>query len=311
MPEEKSVLDKRHTILLFSSFLIIFSFFNLKEMMRLINSGLSLCLRSVIPSLFPFMIFSEMMLYGNIFNIIPQKAKSIFGKLFNINPVSIGAFLTGLICGFPLGVKYASDLYRSSAISKDEFERLICFCNNTGPAFVIAGIGASIRKNAAEGVMLYSIQVLSAVICGILISRNKPKHTSKKEEFFSDITDFSIVECIKKSSINMIYICALVSFFTMVCGYIYKIFPNEIFNAVFASFLEIGNGAAACAVLKNKQLSFILTAGAISFSGMSVHLQAEIFYQDVVISKKKYYTCKIMQAIFSIIIAFFISLLTY
>ena len=90
-----------------------------------------------------------------------------------------------------------------------------------------------------------------------------------------------------------------------------KIFPNEIFNAVFASFLEIGNGAAACAVLKNKQLSFILTAGAISFSGMSVHLQAEIFYQDVVISKKKYYTCKIMQAIFSIIIAFFISLLTY
>ena len=311
MTEEKSVSAKRYTILLFSILLVVFSFLNLKEMMRLINNGLLLCFRSVIPSLFPFMIFSEMMLYGNVFDLIPQKIKKIFEKLFNIDPISIGAFLTGIICGFPLGVKYASDLYKSSAISKEEFERLICFCNNTGPAFVIAGIGASIRKNTQEGIILYFIQVLSAVICGIAISRKAPGYIKKVENVFYDIKPFSIIECIKKSSLNMLYICAFVSFFTVLCGYSYKIFPNEIFNAVFSSVLEIGNGAAACAALKNERLSFILTAGGISFSGMSVHLQAEIFYHDTDISKKKYYTSKIMQGTISIIIAFFISLLTY
>ena len=311
MTEQKSVSFKRYSILLFSIFLISFSFLNLKEMMRLINCGLLLCVRSVIPSLFPFMIFSEMILYGNVFGIIPQKIKVLFGKLFKVSPVSIGAFLTGILCGFPLGAKYASDLYKSSAISKDEFEKLICFCNNTGPAFVIAGIGASIRKNIYEGAILYFIQILSAVIWGIIISRKKTAYAKEKEEFFSFTNDFSITECVKRASNNIIYICALVCFFTLLCGYSYKMFSNEILCALVSSFLEIGNGAASCAALKNKQLSFILTAGGISFSGMSVHLQAEFFYRDINISKKKYYTSKIMQAIISVIIAFFVSLLTY
>ena len=302
---------KRYIILSISVFLIVFSFLNLEEMARLINSGLLLCIRSVIPSLFPFMIFSEMLLYGKVFDIIPQKIMKFFGKIFKVNPISIGAFLTGIICGFPLGVKYASDLYKSSSISKDEFERLICFCNNTGPAFVIAGIGASIRKNAYEGILLYFIQIASAVICGIIISRKVKIYTDKKDYNLNDIKDFSIIDCVKRSSLNMLYICALVSFFTVLCGYSYKIFPNDIFNAVFSSFLEIGNGASACAALRNKQLSFILTAGGISFSGMSVHFQSEIFYHEINISKKKYYTSKTMQSSLSIIIAFFVSLLTY
>ncbi len=311
MTEQKSVSLQRFSMLIFSIFLICFSFFNLKEMMRLINCGLLLCVRSVIPSLFPFMIFSEMILYGNLFAIIPQKIKVLFGKLFKVSPVSIGAFLTGILCGFPLGVKYASDLYKSSAVSKDEFERLICFCNNTGPAFVIAGIGTSIRKNTYEGIILYLIQIISAVMWGIIISRKKNTYLKEKEDTFSYINEFSIIECMKKASHNILYICAIVSFFTVLCGYVHKIFSNEILSALFSSFLEIGNGATACAALKNKQLSFILSAGGISFSGMSVHLQAEFFYHDINISKKKYYTSKIMQATLSSIIAFFVSLLTY
>ena len=311
MTVKKSLSFKRYGILLFSLTLIVFSFLNLQEMMRLINCGLLLCIRSVIPSLFPFMIFSEMMLYGNVFDIIPQKVRNLFGRLFNINPVSIGAFLTGTICGFPLGVKYASDLYRKSVISKEEFERLICFCNNTGPAFVIAGIGVSLRKNAIEGILLYFIQVLSAVICGIVFAYKAKANIKQTNSTTLEMKGFSIIDCIKNSSLNMLYICASVSFFTVLCGYSYKVFPNEVFNAVFSSILEIGNGAAACAALRNKQLSFILTAGGISFSGMSVHLQAEIFYHDIGISKKKYYTAKIIQGTISIIIAFLVSLLTY
>ena len=171
MTESKSDFLYRIMLFLSALFFIVFSFLHLREMLLLVNSGIRISIRSVVPSLFPFMIFSDMLLYSDIFEKLPKFARKLFEKVFKIRQEGLGAFLTGIICGFPLGVKYACDLYKRKRISKDELERLVCFCNNTGPAFLLAGVGASIRGNVRDGVILYLVQIASAILCGAVISR--------------------------------------------------------------------------------------------------------------------------------------------
>ncbi len=310
MTEKKSDLKYRYALMLFSSLLIVFSFLHLEKMLSFASYGLNLCVRSIIPSLLPFMIFSDMLLYSGIFEKIPRQIQKLFERTFKIRQNGLGAFLTGALCGFPLGIKYACDLYRNSKIDKNECQRLICFCNNTGPAFVIAGIGISIRGSALEGVLLYTIQIISAVLYGIISSRGQ-KISEKDTSPISQDSEYSIIESIKKSSLNMLYICALVMFFSIICGYVAILIPHPLVNAVIASFLEVSNASLACNMLPDKNLSFVLTAGAISFSGMSVHLQGEIFYQDIPISKGRYYCAKLLQSGLSMALASLILLLTY
>ena len=51
--------------------------------------------------------------------------RRLFEKLFKINGEGVGAFLLGLICGFPTGVRITKELFENGRISKDEFERLV------------------------------------------------------------------------------------------------------------------------------------------------------------------------------------------
>ena len=311
MTERKSDFLYRYILLSLAVFLIAFSFSHLREMLLLVNSGIRVSVLSVIPSLFPFMIFSDMLLYSDIFEKLPKKANKLFEKAFKIRQDGLGAFLTGIICGFPLGVKYACDLYKSKRINKDELERLICFCNNTGPAFLLAGIGISMRGSILDGIILYVVQIASALLCGMIISHGKECSKPETCNAVSTKGSFNLTESIKKSSLNMLYVCAFVVFFSIVCGYFKILVPNALFSAIFTSFFEIGNAAIACNVLENRILSLVITAGAVSFSGMSVHLQAEIFYGEYEIDRKRYYFAKLFQSALSMLLTYLISLLTY
>lgn len=310
MTEQKNGFKANYALLLLSISLILFSFFHIREMLMLVNSGIRVAIRSVVPSLFPFMIFSEMLLYSDIFERLPKKLNNLFEKAFKIRQAGLGAFVTGIVCGFPLGVKYACELYEGKKINKDELQRLICFSNNTGPAFLLAGVGISIRNNVYDGIIIYIVQIASAILCGFLLSFGKKCGEAELQEEALSERNFDFPQCIKKSALNMMYVCAFVVFFSIVCGYLRIIFPNPLFAAFSSSFFEIGNAAIACNEIKNRSLSLVLTAGAVSFSGMSVHFQAKIYCSEYKLSQKLYYTSKIFQAAVSMILSYLISLLT-
>ena len=139
---------------LLSILTLIFAFgislFFSDEIAHSVKSGLSLAVNVVIPSVFPFIILSDA-----LYSMLSFGPSSVIGRafewLFGISRNAVYAFLLGAVCGFPLGVKCTSDLYREGLISREEAEGLMGFCNNTGPAFLISGVGVGLRKNASEG----------------------------------------------------------------------------------------------------------------------------------------------------------------
>ena len=50
-----------------------------------------------------------------------------------------------------LTIAGASELYANNYISKTEAERLLAFCNNSGPLFILGSVGIAIYSNIKYG----------------------------------------------------------------------------------------------------------------------------------------------------------------
>ena len=181
------------------------------------RTGIELCLNTVIPSLFPFMVISCAMINSGILNSVSKLLQPLM-KLFNINKNCSQTFVLGLISGYPIGTKSAISLYQNNLCSKAEGERLLTFCNNTSPAFILVTVGMGIYKSLSVGIMLLLAQTVSAILTGIVFGRfwksyeKASKTTFNKSNCIKDIPS-SFIDAVKTSSLSMLYICAFVVFF--------------------------------------------------------------------------------------------------
>lgn len=267
-----------------------------------VKSGLSLCADVIIPSVFPFIILSDF-LYSNLDFSKIKFINASFERIFKISKHGIYAFLLGILCGFPLGVKCARDLYVNGSITRNEAERLIGFSNNTGPAFLIAGIGLGLRRNAREGLLLYLIMILSALLVGFLFSIGQ---RAVRSENYLPRPKFALTLSIKNAGINTLNICAYLTFFACICGMLRNIFGESIPYVCLLPFLEIGSSASILSktAILCRAKSFALTAFAVGFSGFSVHLQALSFLIDTDIRTHKYFIMKLLQGSIAFLISY-------
>lgn len=261
-----------------------------------VKSGLSLCANVIIPSVFPFMILSDF-LYAYIDFSSLNHIGNLFEKTFKINRIGLYPFLLGMLCGFPLGVKCTAQLYKTGSISKDEAERLIGFSNNTGPAFLVCGIGLGLRASISEGFILYIFMMLSALAVGIIFSFGKKASGNSANE--KETTDFSITDSIKNAGINTLNICSYLTFFACVVGLLRGTIGENTFYLLSIPFLEVGSATSILSktLLLSNTESLILSAFAVGFSGFSVHLQALSFISNTDISPKRYFIMKFIQGI--------------
>lgn len=263
-----------------------------------VKSGLSLCANVIIPSVFPFMVLSDLLYCFADFNSL-RHAGDFFEKIFKINRVGLYPFVLGIICGFPLGVKCASELYLDGRLTKDECERLIGFSNNTGPAFLVCGIGLGLRNDIGEGFILYLSMLCSAILTGILFSIKRtagianiaPLHKKR----------FSITESIKTAGLNTLNICSYLTFFACIVGLARNFIGENFLYLHLISALEVGSATSILSktLILTRLQSLILSSFAVSFSGFSVHLQALSFISKSDISVKRYFAMKLIQGLIS------------
>ena len=139
-----------------------------------VKKAFELCINSVIPSLFPFFILSELIMAYMTYHP-PQKFASLYQKIFKFDKSTLPVFLSGIISGYPVGAYMVENLYQNNNISKTDATDLICFTNNSGPMFIICTIGMGMLKNLKSGIILYLIHIASAIITGITISMLRKK----------------------------------------------------------------------------------------------------------------------------------------
>lgn len=309
----------------FTFCLLIFSKSNLPA----VKSGLALWANSVVPSLFPFFVATELLMHTNIITLFGNLLNHFMKPFFNIRGEGAFAFIMGIISGYPVGAKIASNFRQNNICSKEECERLLSFTNNSGPLFIIGTVGILMFKNTTIGILLFITHLLACVTVGFLFRYwKKDKNTfntsspsasfsqSKKTASFSNLGEI-LAESITSSISTILLIGGFVVIFSSIIS-IFKasgllnsltvlISPIFQFLNIDTSFiqglltgiLEITNGinTISSIVCKRLSLNLIFTAFLLGFGGISVLLQVWSITSKTDLSIKPYVYGKLLHGV--------------
>ena len=265
------------------------------------QSALKLCAESVIPSLFPYMVLSGLIvrrgLLSPLYPLIPMKT------MFRLPPAASCPVLLGAVCGFPLGAKTAADLYRLGELTKEEAERTCAIANLSGPAFVVGVIGAIFWKSPRFGWYLYMAQLLSALTAGLLFCRTKTaspqsdKNVLPPKTFpYTESPLRAFADSLSSAASAVIPLCGYIVFFSILCAMIRTLFSDGFLCAVLCSVLEFTSGIRSASSLGGLWGRF-LTGFSLGFSGLSVFVQSYCFVSPLGLSLHKTFLVKVVQGV--------------
>ena len=156
--------------------LVVFSRSNLEAT----KSGLELWAFTVVPSLFPFFVITNLLSQTKVVSQIGRLLDKLMSPLFNVPGIGGFAFVMGLISGYPVGAKIVSDFREQKLVSKDEGERLLAFTNNSGPLFILSSVGIGMFGDTKTGILLLCTHILACITVGIILG----KFSKKTDEEF-------------------------------------------------------------------------------------------------------------------------------
>lgn len=308
--------------LAFTFCLVIFSSNNLQA----VKSGLTLWANSVVPSLFPFFVATEILINTDIINILGKLLNNYMKPLFNIRGEGSFAFIMGIISGYPVGAKIASEFRKNNICNKEECERLLSFSNNSGPLFIIGTVGILMYGSTIIGLLLFITHILAGITVGIIFrfwKRNTKSNlsTSSRKIQNNNISFSNLGEVLSNSITNSISTIFLIGGFVVIFSCVISIlkasgilniltsFISPVFNTfnidtsfvspLICGFLEITNGINSISQIACKKLSInlILTAFLLGFGGLSVFLQVLSITSKTDLSIKPYIYGKLLQGI--------------
>ncbi len=253
------------------------------------GSGLSLCLNAVIPSLLPFMVLSGCVIKSHFARPLGALLSKILTPLTGISGPGCVCFLCGLVGGYGAGAKAVSESYRENLITKKEAESLLVFCNNAGPLFVIGTVGVGFYGSESVGVMLFLVQVLTAIIAAKVFSGNMGRYLQIREEWsFYKKNKPHTGELVVKNAIEsgsaIINACVFVILFSAIL----EVIPFGEYGFL-SGILEVTRGVSEMSRKGDTALN--MTSAFLAWGGVSVHFQADALCKGE-LSLIKYYAGK-------------------
>ena len=268
------------------------------------KSALTLCLDVIIPSLFPFFVCSGLLIHSGICRHLASFLEPVMKPVFNVGGSGAAAFVLGTLSGYPQGAITACNLYRSGYLSKSETERLLAFCNNSGPLFVLSAVGVATYSSTKIGVILYISHLIASIIVGVLFRfYKKNSHTAPKYSVNQSDLPFSeaFSSVLRDSVSNILTVCGAIIFFGTVSGLVLQFFPDEgMPKALFSGILELSQGNR---VIAQSNLSVVtklaLSAFSVGFAGICVHLQVAAIVSRHHLSLMPYLFAKLLHGLLS------------
>ena len=251
------ILDSRHTVLYASE-------------------GIDLCIRTVIPSLFPFFVLS-IYLTGNL----------------NSNNSALSVLVTGFLGGYPVGAQAAAEGCRTGRLTKEQANRLLIFCSQAGPSFLFGIVSAQFPESK-YGWLLWAVQILSAVTVAAFASPVSAAGSNPRES-----RSYPLPEAMKKATAACASVCGWVVLFRVILGYVRLIPLAEPWNILLSGILELTNGCLNLWAVEDLSTRFLLAAVMLNFGGVCVILQTSSVAAGL--NLKYYLSGKLMQTLFSVL----------
>ena len=297
---DRGALDRLLFLFSFLSFVLILRFPAVAR--DGVRAGLALSAKTVVPSVFPSLILTDL-LFSRPCSLIEKTVGRLFPRVFRVSARGAVAWIAGLLSGFPVGAITVANDVKSGALSPEEGAYLVSFVNNTGPAFLVGGVGLGLFGSVRFGWALYLTQIPVSLFVGLLL---RPKRrASKVAPSVSPGSAPDPVASIVRASENCVRIAGFVCFFSVLSAFLALFISDGALLAALTSVFEIGCGATRIAGLPFPLPALPLISFAVCFSGVSVYCQTVAVLKSAGIPSRGYLQGKILSGT----IAFFLSLL--
>lgn len=260
------------------------------------QTGMEMCLKTVIPSLYPFFFLSIIMT-----SCLSGSSASVLHPLAKVCGIPKGAesiLISGFLGGYPVGAQAVSSAYTNGYINKQEADRLLMFCNNAGPAFLF-GMVSGLFTEKKTAFLLWAIHIASALFICVVFPRSSNCNTVTMTG-----KNISISAAMYSAIKVMATVCGWVILFRVFIAFLNRWFffllPSTL-QVVIIGILELSNGCYALSQISNPELRFIICSGILSLGGLCVTMQTQSVIEGL--SIKHYLVGKLFQTCFSLLLS--------
>lgn len=305
--------------MIFTGYVLIFP----RDAVEAASKGLMLWYQKVLPTLLPFAILSNILIYSNYLQYINRFLAPVL-KLFL--PVSDnGAFvvLSGFLFGFPMGSKNCAELLKCGKIEKKEANVLFAVTNNISPVFISSYILYQQLHMPSLTIISYLVLFLPPLLLGrILLSKTSyptpqdappirdSSRSAEKIPASGSQMNFKIIDAgIMNGFETLTRLGGYIILFSMIASIVQKLPVPPQFRLLITGFTEITNGIS---LIPETSLSpkwqYIHAMGFTAFGGLSGIAQTSSMTKDTGLSLKNYCLLKIILTVLSLLLAWTVTI---
>lgn len=290
--------------------------------------GWTLFTELLLPSLLPCFALSGLLNRLGLSSALESPCAKLMG-FFSQSGAVAAALLSGLLGGYPLGAATLVQLYESGGITKEDAEYALSFCDNTGPAFAVAALGSGALGSAALGLLLYAVQLFTALLVGFLFRRRAWESTLRKETAQSrSEASFAaaLSESVKSAMSSLLNVGAFVVFFAALLfvadeAGLFTLLSLPLMEltglepgacrTLLWSVFELSGSVGYLRTLPRSPLSLAIASFALSWGGLCVQLQSTALTAPAGLRNGKRFVGKLLQGVLAGLLAYALGLLIH
>ena len=279
-------------------------------------SGLLVWFNSVLPSLFPFMVLTGLLIRLDIM----KRLSSFISRKHagQCNPATfLFTALIGLLCGYPMGLKTVAELKASKQLTKRQASLLISFANQPGPMFIL-GYALPMcdpDRNYSES---FLIAFYGSVILTALFFAAWQQISAKRVQEVTDIVSSTVEvisvnrpsffrvfeDTILSSMITLTKIGGYMMFFSLITALLKASFPTHPdIILVCGGLMEMTSGISETIILPEFIKPYYVL-GFISFGGLCVTAQSFSLGKLETKEQWRYLAAKSLQTLLALVLFF-------
>ena len=280
-----------------------------------VTNGIKLWVATLVPSLFPFLVVTAFLSENSVLKRSFMKFTPITKRAFGTSGLTAYAFFMSGLSGYPVGAKIISDLKIGGLISDSEAKKASVFCSTSSPAFTINCVGKIMFNSTLFGVILYLINILTAIISGIIFSLFI-RSSDNERSFTIASGNFDFYDGVYQSVISLLVVGGIIAVFSVISEVLLSLkafyAPTRLLSlitnndgvskAICVGALECTNGLK---ILSTTGMTFFSLPGSAflcGLGGICVMAQSVAFLKRAKIKTAVFYLGKIFQAVLGFIL---------
>lgn len=273
-----------------------------------IRASIAYCAAVLTPSLFPFMALTGFVVRSSAGDALGALLGPLARWGFRLPSCCAAPVLMGFCGGYPAGARSTALLLEDGKITREQAGRMMLFCVNPGPAFVVTYLGG-VLGDAQSGWLLLLSVTLPGLLLGALAGLGSkippkagPQSTEKK-------AGGVLAESVTGAAQSILNMCACIVAFAGATAILHGTGAYQALVRVLASSGLFSTSEAAAA------LSFLLevTGGVgdamrfhaspamyafgLGFGGLCVHLQVFAMFREFPVKKWLFFLFRLLHGL--------------